>query len=57
MPSGVPERFAVPGNTLIGSDSHLLLQEALAVAMVPADLMWLCNIGAPFRIKYPKLLA
>lgn len=52
------ERFAVPGNTLIGSDSHTPTAGGIGCfAMGAGGLDVACAMaGAPFRIKYPKIV-
>ena len=52
------ERFAIPGNTLIGSDSHTPTAGGMGCfAMGAGGLDVACAMaGAPFRIKYPKIV-
>lgn len=52
------ERFAVPGNTLIGSDSHTPTAGGMGCfAMGAGGLDVACAMaGAPFRIKYPRIV-
>ena len=52
------ERFAKPGNTLIGSDSHTPTAGGIGcLAMGAGGLDVACAMaGAPFRIKYPKVI-
>ncbi len=52
------ERFAKPGNTLIGSDSHTPTAGGMGCfAMGAGGLDVACGMaGAPFRIKYPKII-
>ncbi len=52
------ERFAKPGNTLIGSDSHTPTAGGMgSFAMGAGGLDVACAMaGAPFRIKYPKVV-
>lgn len=52
------ERFAIPGNTLIGSDSHTPTAGGMGCfAMGAGGLDVACAMaGAPFRIKYPKVV-
>jgi len=52
------ERFAIPGNTLIGSDSHTPTAGGIGCfAMGAGGLDVACAMaGAPFRIKYPKIV-
>jgi len=52
------ERFARPGNTLIGSDSHTPTAGGMGCfAMGSGGLDVACAMaGAPFRIKYPKVV-
>lgn len=52
------ERFAKPGNTLIGSDSHTPTAGGIGCfAMGAGGLDVACAMaGAPFRIKYPKIV-
>lgn len=52
------ERFAKPGNTLIGSDSHTPTAGGIGCfAMGAGGLDVACAMaGAPFRIKYPKII-
>lgn len=52
------ERFAKPGNTLIGSDSHTPTAGGIGCfAMGAGGLDIACAMaGAPFRIKYPKIV-
>jgi aconitate hydratase len=52
------ERFAKPGNTLIGSDSHTPTAGGIGCfAMGAGGLDVACSMaGAPFRIKYPKIV-
>ena len=52
------ERFARPGNTLIGSDSHTPTAGGMGCfAMGAGGLDVACSMaGAPFRIKYPKIV-
>lgn len=52
------ERFAKPGNTLIGSDSHTPTAGGIGTfAMGAGGLDVACAMaGAPFRIKYPKIV-
>lgn len=52
------ERFAKPGNTLIGSDSHTPTAGGIGCfAMGAGGLDVACSMaGAPFRIKYPKII-
>ncbi|MGI6084443.1 MAG: aconitate hydratase [Acetivibrionales bacterium] len=52
------ERFARPGNTLIGSDSHTPTAGGIGCfAMGAGGLDVACAMaGAPFRIKYPKIV-
>ncbi len=52
------ERFAIPGNTLIGSDSHTPTAGGMgSFAMGAGGLDVACAMaGAPFRIKYPKVV-
>ena len=52
------ERFAIPGNTLIGSDSHTPTAGGMGgFAMGAGGLDVACAMaGAPFRIKYPKIV-
>lgn len=52
------ERFAIPGNTLIGSDSHTPTAGGMgSFAMGAGGLDVACAMaGAPFRIKYPKIV-
>ncbi|HOQ75646.1 MAG TPA: aconitate hydratase [Thermoclostridium sp.] len=52
------ERFARPGNTLIGSDSHTPTAGGIGCfAMGSGGLDVACAMaGAPFRIKYPKIV-
>jgi aconitate hydratase len=52
------ERFAVPGNTLIGSDSHTPTAGGIGCfAMGAGGLDVACAMaGAPFRIRYPKIV-
>ncbi len=52
------ERFAKPGNTLIGSDSHTPTAGGIgSFAMGAGGLDVACAMaGAPFRIKYPKIV-
>ena len=52
------ERFATPGNTLIGSDSHTPTAGGIGCfAMGAGGLDVACAMaGAPFRIKYPKIV-
>ena len=52
------ERFAIPGNTLIGSDSHTPTAGGIGCfAMGAGGLDVACAMaGEPFRIKYPKIV-
>ena len=52
------ERFAKPGNTLIGSDSHTPTAGGIGCfAMGAGGLDVACAMaGAPFRIKYPTIV-
>lgn len=52
------ERFAKPGNTLIGSDSHTPTAGGIGCfAMGAGGLDIACAMaGAPFRIKYPAVV-
>ena len=52
------ERFAKPGNTLIGSDSHTPTAGGIGCfAMGAGGLDVACAMaGAPFRIKYPSVV-
>lgn len=52
------ERFAIPGNTLIGSDSHTPTAGGMGCfAMGAGGLDVACAMaGAPFRIKYPSVV-
>lgn len=52
------ERFARPGNTLIGSDSHTPTAGGIGCFSIGAGgLDVACAMaGAPFRIKYPKIV-
>ncbi|HEY8421933.1 MAG TPA: aconitate hydratase [Thermoclostridium sp.] len=52
------ERFAKPGNTLIGSDSHTPTAGGIGCfAMGAGGLDVACAMaGAPFRIKYPRIV-
>lgn len=52
------ERFARPGNTLIGSDSHTPTAGGIGCfAMGAGGLDVACAMaGAPFRIKYPEIV-
>lgn len=52
------ERFAKPGNTLIGSDSHTPTAGGIGCfAMGAGGLDVACAMaGAPFRIRYPKIV-
>ncbi len=52
------ERFAVPGKTLIGSDSHTPTAGGIgAFAMGAGGLdVAVAMAGMPFRIKYPKVM-
>ncbi len=52
------ERFAIPGNTLIGSDSHTPTAGGMGCfAMGAGGLDVACAMaGATFRIKYPKIV-
>lgn len=52
------ERFAKPGNTLIGSDSHTPTAGGLGCfAMGAGGLDVACAMaGEPFRIKYPEIV-
>lgn len=52
------ERFAIPGNTLIGSDSHTPTAGGIGCfAMGAGGLDVACAMaGAPFRIKYPRIV-
>lgn len=52
------ERFAIPGNTLIGSDSHTPTAGGMGCfAMGAGGLDVACAMaGAPFRIRYPKIV-
>jgi aconitate hydratase len=52
------ERFAKPGNTLIGSDSHTPTAGGIGCfAMGAGGLDIACAMArAPFRIKYPKIV-
>ncbi len=52
------ERFAKPGNTLIGSDSHTPTAGGIGCfAMGAGGLDVACAMaGAPFRIKFPKIV-
>lgn len=52
------ERFAKPGNTLIGSDSHTPTAGGIGCfAMGAGGLDVACAMaGAPFRIKYPRII-
>jgi len=52
------ERFAKPGNTLIGSDSHTPTAGGIGCfAMGAGGLDVSCAMaGAPFRIKYPRIV-
>ena len=52
------ERFAKPGNTLIGSDSHTPTAGGIGCfAMGAGGLDVACAMaGAPFRIKYPAVV-
>ena len=52
------ERFSRPGNTLIGSDSHTPTAGGMgSFAMGAGGLDVACAMaGAPFRIKYPKIV-
>jgi len=52
------ERFSKPGNTLIGSDSHTPTAGGIGCfAMGAGGLDVACSMaGAPFRIKYPKIV-
>jgi aconitate hydratase len=52
------ERFAKPGNTLIGSDSHTPTAGGIGCfAMGAGGLDVACSMaGAPFRFKYPKIV-
>jgi aconitate hydratase len=52
------ERFARPGNTLIGSDSHTPTAGGIGCfAMGAGGLDVACAMaGAPFRIKYPQIV-
>ncbi|MCX7773347.1 MAG: aconitase family protein, partial [Clostridia bacterium] len=52
------ERFAIPGNTLIGSDSHTPTAGGIgSFAMGAGGLDVACAMaGAPFRIKYPTIV-
>jgi len=52
------ERFARPGNTLIGSDSHTPTAGGIGCFSIGAGgLDVACAMaGAPFRIKYPKII-
>ncbi|NLM11864.1 MAG: aconitate hydratase [Clostridiaceae bacterium] len=52
------ERFAKPGNTLIGSDSHTPTAGGIGCfAMGAGGLDVACAMaGAPFRIKYPQIV-
>ena len=52
------ERFARPGNTLIGADSHTPTAGGMGcLALGAGGLDVACSMaGAPFRIKYPKIV-
>ncbi len=52
------ERFAIPGNTLIGSDSHTPTAGGMGCfAMGAGGLDVACAMaGSTFRIKYPKIV-
>lgn len=52
------ERFAKPGNTLIGSDSHTPTAGGIGCFAIGAGgLDVACAMaGAPFRIKYPEIV-
>jgi aconitate hydratase len=52
------ERFAIPGNTLIGSDSHTPTAGGIGCfAMGAGGLDVACAMaGTPFRIKYPRIV-
>jgi len=52
------ERFAIPGNTLIGSDSHTPTAGGIGCfAMGAGGLDVACAMaGAPFRIRYPRIV-
>lgn len=52
------ERFAIPGNTLIGSDSHTPTAGGMGCfAMGAGGLDVACAMaGAPFRIRYPEIV-